>query len=54
MYLPPPKKKAKKKNPSEFVIMIDSCAQKTGNLFQNFHDFFFFFWSFAVLFDILE
>lgn len=41
-------KKGKGKNPSEFVLMINSCAQKTGNLFQNFHGcflVFFFFWS---------
>lgn len=32
------KKEWKKKDiPSEFVIMIDSCVQKAGNLFQNFH-----------------
>lgn len=30
-----------KKIPSEFVIMIDSCVQKAGNLFQNFHGCFF-------------
>ena len=35
------KKKGKGKNPSEFVIMIDSGAQKTGSLFQNFHGCFF-------------
>lgn len=32
------KKEWKKKDiPSEFVIMIDSCVQKAGNLFQSFH-----------------
>lgn len=40
------------KIPSEFVIMIDSCVQKAGNLFQNFHGCFF--WSLAFLFDRLE
>lgn len=37
----PKRKSSKEKNPSEFVIMIDSWAQKTGNLFQNFHGCFF-------------
>lgn len=39
--VPKKKKKGEEKNPLEFVIMIDSCAQKTGNLFQNFHGCFF-------------
>lgn len=31
------KRKGREKIPSEFVIMIDSCVQKAGNLSQNFH-----------------
>lgn len=31
----------RKKVASEFVIMIDSCVQKAGDLFQNFHGCFF-------------
>lgn len=33
--------KLREKNPLEFVIMIDSCVEETGSLFQNFHGCFF-------------
>lgn len=42
---------SKEENPSEFVIMIDSCAQKSGDLFQNFHGCFL---IFAFLCDMVE
>lgn len=38
------------KNPLEFVIMIDSCAQKTGNLSQNFHGCFFDLLAFCLIY----